>query len=60
MEVTKSYEEQKQELFDIAEEKFGRDYFEQLELLTKEYTEEEMSKYSLTVNYKGAFYAIEE
>ena len=60
MEVTKSFEEQKQELLDIAEEQFGRDYLQQLELLTKEYTEEEIPKFTLTVSHKGAFYASEE
>jgi len=60
MKVVKSYEEQKQELLDIAKDRFGNDYFQQLDLLTKEYDEEEMPKYSLTVSYKGAFYAGEE
>ncbi len=62
MENIKSYEDQKQEILKIAEDNFGNEYFQQLDRLTKDYIEEEEEapKYSLTVNYKGAFYAYEE
>lgn len=61
MENIKSYEDQKQEILKIAEDNFGNEYFQQLDRLTKDYIEEEETpKYSLTVNYKGAFYACEE
>lgn len=55
-----SLEEQKQELIDLAERKFGEEYFSQLEKSIMEYEEEEgehVPEYSLTVNCKGAFYA---
>ncbi len=60
MEEKKSYEEQKQELLDIAEQKFGREYFQRLESFTKEDTEEDKPDYRLTVSCQGAFYACEE
>jgi hypothetical protein len=61
METVKPYDEQMQEIFTIAEEHFGSDYFERLDKLVEEINEdEELPKYSLTVNYKGAFYACEE
>jgi enoyl reductase-like protein len=53
-----TYEKQKQKIIEIAEDKFGKVYFEQLERITKEYLEEENIKEpKLLLNYKGAFYA---
>lgn len=60
MKNSNSLEEQKQELIDLAEKKFGEDYFSQLEKSLIEYEEdggEHIPEYSLTVNCKGAFYA---
>ena len=61
MEETKTLEEQKEELFEIAENRFGKEYFEKLNNLVKEYlVEEEFPKYSITVTYDGVFNASKE
>ncbi len=60
MENIKSYEDQKQEILKIAEDNFGNDYFQKLDSFIKDYIEEETPRYSLTANFKGAFYACEE
>ena len=56
-EVNKSLEAQKEEILDIANEKFGREYFEKLSknLLTEEESKE--PEYTISVNFQGAFYA---
>ncbi len=54
------YEDLKQQVLQIAEERFGKMYFEQLELILSEIEktdEEEKREYTITVNNKGAFYA---
>lgn len=60
MKNTYSLEEQKQELIELAESRFGEEYFSQLEKSTMDYEEcevDETPEYSLIVNCKGAFYA---
>lgn len=59
-EVNKSLEAQKEEIMDIANEKFGKAYFEKLEELSKNLMIEEEAEdpeYTISVNYQGAFYA---
>ena len=59
-EVHKSLEVQKEEILDLANEKFGKDYFDKLEELSKNLLIEEETKepeYTISVNYQGAFYA---
>lgn len=54
-------ENEKQAVIDIAEEQFGRDYFDKLDKMMQDYLdEEETLDYSLTTNYEGAFYAYAE
>ena len=57
----KKYEEQKQEIFEIAEKQFGKTYFEKIEEILRKIEEidEQKIEYSITVNNKGAFYASE-
>ncbi len=58
------YEQQKEDILQIAEETMGKAYFEKLEeilLKIEENSEDEnYFKYSLTYNNKGAFYASEK
>ncbi len=60
METSLTYEEQKQEILEIAEKRFGEEYFEQLGKLLQGYFKEEAPSYTIVVNNKGAFYACEE
>lgn len=54
-------ENEKQAVIDIAEEQFGRDYFDKLDKMMQDYLdEEETLDYSITTNYEGAFYAYAE
>lgn len=54
-------ENEKQSVIDIAEEQFGRDYFDKLDKMMQDYLDdEETLDYSLTTNYEGAFYAYTE
>ncbi|MBO7445653.1 MAG: hypothetical protein J6T86_04510 [Bacteroidales bacterium] len=54
-------ENEKQAVIDIAEEQFGRDFFDKLDKMMQDYLdEEETLDYSLTTNYEGAFYAYAE
>ncbi len=56
-----TYEEQKQSVLQIAEDKFGKYYFQQLDQLIADFAKEEESpSYTVIVNYKGAFNACEE
>jgi len=58
--VPKIYEDQKQEILEFAENKFGKDYFDILEKLSQDLINEDdtsSSNYTLTVNHQGAFYA---
>lgn len=51
-------EEQKVGLINTAKEKFGTDYFDNLDALIKECTSQTKTpEYYLTSNYQGAFYA---
>jgi len=51
-------ENEKIELIAMAEDRFGKDFFDQLDKLTESYLEnEEAINYTLTTNYEGAFYA---
>ncbi|WP_456421947.1 hypothetical protein [Lutibacter sp.] len=57
------YEKQKEQVLQVAEEHFGKTYFEKLEeILSKiEFTDKkEKFEYTITVNNKGAFYASEK
>ncbi|GEM_PF-3904676 len=57
------YEKQKQEVLQVAEEHFGKIYFEKLDSVLSEIQlvkKKEKFEYTLTVNNKGAFYAGEE
>jgi hypothetical protein len=59
-EANKTLEVQKEEILAIANEKFGKEYFEKLEELSKTLLIEEEAKepeYTISVNYQGAFYA---
>lgn len=59
-ELQGKYEIEMQELIDIANNKFGSDFFERLEELSKDYNKEykpENYKYSLKVSSIGAFHA---
>ena len=60
--MVKTYEEQKEEILQIALDKFGNDFFLRLDELSQEYLseEEKPQEYSLTINHKGAFYAGED
>ena len=60
--MKKSYEEEIQDIFKIAEDNFGSEYFKQLDKLSRDYSsnEQESQNYSLIVNHKGAFYACED
>ncbi|MEI6883557.1 MAG: hypothetical protein WCO02_03665 [Bacteroidota bacterium] len=61
MENVMTYEEQKQSVLQIAEDKFGKYYFQQLDQLIADFAKEEESpSYTVIVNYKGAFNACEE
>lgn len=51
-------EEQKEDLINTAKEKFGADFFDNLDTLIKECSSQtKMQEYYLTSNYQGAFYA---
>ena len=53
-----SLENEKIELIELAEDRFGRGFFDQLDKLTESYLEkDEVINYTLTTNYEGAFYA---
>jgi len=59
-EANRNLEAQKEELLAIANERFGEEYFEELEELSKTLLIEEEAKepeYTISVNYQGAFYA---
>ena len=56
----KTLEQQKVEILDIANDRFGEKYFEKLEELSKTLLIEEEVKepeYTISVNFQGAFYA---
>ena len=63
-EANKTLEEQKEEILAIANERFGKVYFERLEELSKtlliEEEEPKEPEYTISVNYQGAFYANEK
>ena len=51
-------EKEMENLIKIAENHFGKNYFEMLDKLTETYVENnETINYTLTTNYEGAFYA---
>lgn len=51
-------ENEKTKLVELAESHFGKDFFDRLDKLTESYLEkEEVTNYTLTTNYEGAFYA---
>ena len=51
-------EEQKEDLINTAKEKFGVDFFDNLDAIIKECTSKTKTpEYYLTSNYQGAFYA---
>lgn len=51
-------EDQKNDLINIAMEKFGADFFDKIDNIIKESSlEEKGTEYVLTSNYQGAFYA---
>ena len=53
-----SLENEKTELIALAEGRFGKVFFDQLDKLTESYFEkDEVINYTLTTNYEGAFYA---
>jgi len=57
------YENQKQEVMQVAEEHFGKAYFEKLDKILSEIENTDIEKkfeYTITVNNKGAFYAYEK
>ena len=59
-ELQGKYANEMQELINIANNKFGSDYFERLEELSKDYsqeTEPENYRYSLKISNIGAFHA---
>ena len=58
----KYLETEKQSLLDSAELTFGKEYFEKLERLSADLLmrEEEEQDYIVTINYQGAFHAIQE
>ena len=56
-----SLENEKTGLIELAENRFGKDYFDQLDKLTESFLEqEEAINYTITTNYEGAFYAYAE
>lgn len=66
IETTKSpqkkggYTEELNELFEIAQKRFGTPFLDKLEELSKDYDNEGESgnlRYTLTINNTGAFYA---
>jgi hypothetical protein len=59
-EIQGKYANEMQELINIANNKFGSDYFDKLEELTKDYSQEsepDNYRYSLKINNIGAFNA---
>ena len=57
------YEDQKKYVLQVAEEHFGKTYFEKLEQILSEIEKidkEEKVEFTITVNNKGAFYASEK
>ena len=56
-----SLEREKTGLIELAEGRFGKDYFDRLDRLTESFLEqEEAINYTITTNYEGAFYAYAE
>lgn len=54
----RSLENEKTELITLAEDRFGKVFFDQLDKLTESYLEkDDVINYTLTTNYEGAFYA---
>lgn len=60
---SKTLEHQKQELLDFTEDVFGKEYFEKLDKLSQDLLikeEKKLPDFTVTVSYKGAFYASQE
>lgn len=58
MNNTDLLEKEKSNVIEMAEKKFGKEYFDQLDKLTQDFLEnDEVMNYTLTTNYEGAFYA---
>ena len=56
-------EEQKEEILEIADNQFGKIFFERLEAMSNSFSFEEdikLPEYNVVSNSKGAFYAIED
>lgn len=54
-------EDEKTQLLGLAEDRFGKSFFEKLDKLTESISEkDETINYTLTTNYEGAFYAYAE
>lgn len=61
MNNTDLLEKEKEDIIEIAENKFGKEYFDKLDKLTQVFLEnDEVVNYTLTTNYEGAFYAYTE
>ena len=59
--MKKTYEEEKQDIIKIAEDNFGKEFFEKLVKMAEDFSsgKQKSQGYTLSVNYKGAFYASE-
>lgn len=59
--ISSSLEKEKAGLIELAENRFGKDYFDRLDKLTESFLEQdEAINYTITTNYEGAFYAYAE